>query len=93
MKNDAYQKLIWTLVLFSLFTFFTINTWYIEKKLIDPKDGIRKQISDTQDEIKSLNSELSKWKNESNMTLEAKKLNLRKKVDGEVVILEKENDS
>jgi cell division protein FtsB len=54
---------------------------------------INKQISDTQDRIKSLNTQLSKWTNESNMILEAKKLNLRSMQEGEVVILENENDS
>lgn len=93
MKTDAYPKLIWTIILLFFFAFFTINHWYIVKQLNDPKTGIRKQISDTQDKIKSLNSELSKWKSESNMIIEAKKLKLRKSQDGEVVILENETDS
>ena len=89
----AYKKLIWILALIALFAFFTINNYYIMNQLTHPIKGIRKQIADTQDRIKSLNTELSRWKNETNMTQEAKKLKLRKAQEGEIVILENETDS
>jgi hypothetical protein len=87
--NNAFKKLVWILILFTFFTFFTINYFYMDKQL----KIVIKQISDTQDRIKSLNSELSKWKNDDNMILEAKKLHLRKMQESEVVILDNENDS
>ena len=92
MKN-AFPKLILTIVFLFLFAFFSINFLYVKQQLTHPVKGVKKKIADTQDKIKSLNTELSKWINEYNMTLEAKKLNLRKSAEGEVVILENETDS
>ena len=89
MNNEAFNKLRWILVLMLIFALLTINHWYIDEQL----KVTNKQITDTQDRIKSLNSQLSKWTNESNMILEAKKLKLRNMEAGEVIILENENDS
>lgn len=72
-----------------IFALLYVNSQYFIKKQKDTN----KQITDTQDKIKSLNSDLSKWLNESNMTLEAKKLKMRKAEAGEIVNLEDENDS
>lgn len=88
MKN-AFSKLVWILILLAFFAFFTINHYYLDEQL----KKVNRQITDTQDKIKSLNTELSKWTNESNMIQEAKKMHLRNMQDGEVVILENENDS
>lgn len=72
-----------------IFALLYVNSQNFVKK----QKEVHKQITDTQDQIKSLNSELSKWQNAENMTLEAKKLKLRKAEIGEIVILEGENDS
>jgi len=89
MKTEAYHKLIWIFVLLALWAVFQINHFYVDEQ----RKLISKEITDTQDRIKSLNSQISKWTNENNMVQEAKKLKLRKTEEGEVVFLDDETDT
>ena len=94
MKNSIFKNLIIIFILLFFNGIFQINYWNIKKqKLNHPTKGIRKQIADSEDKIRSLNSVLSKWTSETNMTIEAKKLKFKKMEPDERVILENETDS
>lgn len=91
MKDEAYpfHKLIVIFILVLLYAVFFIIHLY----LMEQRKNVSLEISTTQDRIKSINSQISKWTNDANMIHEAKKLKLRKMEEGEVVVLHDETDS